>query len=385
MAGPLALGANPVLFKAICGSHLKQFTYTLQPLDRDDTARYLAFRLTVAGMSENSQESVFSAEAIDRIHEASRGNISLINILATESLRNASEDKSTKKLLDHVKVSSEPTQVAPITSSRDLGHQGTARGQVAGLAALFILAAASVYYLPFGKRSKQGTVEPPAVTEDAPVTQAQKAPTPPTPPTFLPPSPDTTPPETTTVNSPQDGSAQQLQMPSPVTATVTTQPPVVQLSAPVPPKPVTILPTVRKVAPNQLTDKNTKKKFIPGGQFFDERERATRTWIAGGLRGRFTVQVMVLADSKEKNNIHSIFEGNDFQEARDQIYILRNPANPPTIYVFHGVYRSIQEARQARDNLPGNMKKYSPYPLPITDAIKKKETVHEAKRVRMRF
>jgi type II secretory pathway predicted ATPase ExeA len=75
LAGRLTLGANPEQFLAIRSEPLSQFTYTLQPLNREDTARYLAFRLGTAGLQDDKKDTVFAPEAVARIYESSYGNI----------------------------------------------------------------------------------------------------------------------------------------------------------------------------------------------------------------------------------------------------------------------------------------------------------------------
>ncbi len=57
--------------------------YHLTPLDRQDTAQYVLYRLNSAGAAN---PALFSAEAIDYIHLASQGNPRLINIICDHAL-----------------------------------------------------------------------------------------------------------------------------------------------------------------------------------------------------------------------------------------------------------------------------------------------------------
>lgn len=59
--------------------------YHLPALSREETERYLAHRLQVAG----SQEELFTPEAVDRIYERSGGVPRLINVLADRALLGA--------------------------------------------------------------------------------------------------------------------------------------------------------------------------------------------------------------------------------------------------------------------------------------------------------
>ncbi len=397
LAGRLALAANPEQFITIRAEPLKQFTYTLQPLDRDDTARYLAFRLAVAGIPDDKQAGVFSAEAVTRIHEATCGNIRLINILAEEALRNSCKGKSFKVLLEHVKA---PSNLSPIGISRPSQPHRTLRKKLAGLIALIIMAAILAYDMVLVDiKPKQHIDEPQAMTQEAPSYPAEKLPTPPPAATVTPPPPVVASPLAPAATSPpipepsmdvttQPTSQEALSSPAeklptpPPTPTVTPPPPVVaspQAPAATPkpiPKPsmdVTTQPASQEATPVYITVKERKRKHLSGSKIFDERKRATRTWISGGLRGRYTIQIfMAKAPEAEKQTRH-IFDDEVYQKIQDHIYIQQKDFSTPTIFVYHGIYNSMQEARLARDQLPASMKKYNPFPLAIADTIKKSD------------
>lgn len=57
--------------------------YHLNPLTREDTAQYIAFRLNKAGADN---QALFTQRAIDCIHEASQGNPRLINVICDHAL-----------------------------------------------------------------------------------------------------------------------------------------------------------------------------------------------------------------------------------------------------------------------------------------------------------
>jgi general secretion pathway protein A len=57
--------------------------YHLKPLLREDTAQYISYRLNRAGADN---PAIFSKQAIDCIHEASRGNPRLINVICDHAL-----------------------------------------------------------------------------------------------------------------------------------------------------------------------------------------------------------------------------------------------------------------------------------------------------------
>jgi len=58
---------------------------------------------------------------------------------------------------------------------------------------------------------------------------------------------------------------------------------------------------------------------------------------------------------------------------KDNLYILNKKTSPPTLFVFYGTYDSMEQARQARNNMPLFLRKHHPYALSISDAMKKTE------------
>lgn len=57
--------------------------FHLNPLTRDDTDNYISYRLNMAGAAN---ASIFDKKAIDHIHEASKGNPRLINIICDHAM-----------------------------------------------------------------------------------------------------------------------------------------------------------------------------------------------------------------------------------------------------------------------------------------------------------
>lgn len=84
----VVLFGQPELDRRLASDNLRQLrqrivhSCRLQPLGRDDVARYIDHRLTVAG----GRPGLFSAAAISRIAQASGGTPRLINILADKAL-----------------------------------------------------------------------------------------------------------------------------------------------------------------------------------------------------------------------------------------------------------------------------------------------------------
>ena len=62
-----------------------------------------------------------------------------------------------------------------------------------------------------------------------------------------------------------------------------------------------------------------------------------------------------------------------YYAVRDKLYILRKQTSPPTLFVFYGIYDSMDAARKARNTMPLFLRKHHPYALSIADALKKTE------------
>jgi len=371
LSGRPALKANLDQLAATCAETLQQSTYVLPPLELEETAAYLAYRLGAAGMSPDRQGEVFSPEATQSLRQETRGNIRLINILAEESLRNSCEGKSFMVLLDHVKTSSELTPAERISISRPTATRRPARKRLAAQVALVTLAVASTFYVLFGA-NKPSRRQAEAPTAAPPAAQSIPAPVAPGP----------------AVNVPAAvPSASSADGPFPVDSGTKAQPPPPPAAMPVPAAPaapavtpqaeanpgtITILPAQEPAGQaGRKPEAKASRKHISGGKLFDERERASRNWLAGGLRGNYTIQVMMLTAPTAEKNIRQLLNEDAFQEAREQLYILRKKASPPTIFIYYGIYPTIQEARLARNHLPVAMRKHHPYPLAITDALRK--------------
>lgn len=87
----IVLVGQPELHDLLARPDLKQLRqrivvrYHLRALDQEDTAKYIAHRLRVAG----SEDQFFTPEAIERIYALSEGVPRIINVLADRALLGA--------------------------------------------------------------------------------------------------------------------------------------------------------------------------------------------------------------------------------------------------------------------------------------------------------
>ena len=120
--------------------------------------------------------------------------------------------------------------------------------------------------------------------------------------------------------------------------------------------------------PTPLREK--KANVRDGDALFNERVKATSTWLAWAYRGGYTIQLMVLASENAEENLKKILADEKFYEIRENLYVLKKRSRK-TFYLFNGNYPDMGEARKARNAMPPFLKEIHPYALSIQDALKK--------------
>jgi hypothetical protein len=108
-----------------------------------------------------------------------------------------------------------------------------------------------------------------------------------------------------------------------------------------------------------------------GDKLFRERLAASANWLTGLQKGKYTIQLMMVVSNQAQATIAETLAQDDFFQIRDQLYLFRKKTSPPTIFVYHGLYDSLDAAREARNNMPVFLRKQHPYPLAVDDALKK--------------
>jgi len=110
-----------------------------------------------------------------------------------------------------------------------------------------------------------------------------------------------------------------------------------------------------------------------GDKLFRERLAASVSWLTGINKGKYTIQLMMLVSNQAQASIAFTLTQDDFHQIRDQLFVFRKKTTPPTIFLFHGLYDSLDAAREARNNMPVFLRRHHPYPLAVDDALKKLE------------
>jgi len=432
LAGRPGLDANLDQLSIYCANVDIDAGHYLEPLTEEETGEYLIFRLASAGLSLSQQEDFFSEGVIGKIHASSQGNIRMINILAEESLQNSCTDKSFMVLLDHVSVEDEGGDKGPRVIS-GVGDKiggfvslvqenkvlaGAGGGALILIALLIMLVSGGEQPAPVPEEQQAAIpiVEPvqetlpegPEVEGAAPAEQVEPAEEtaevqqqeellaaeeqPAIPVAEEPPVEEGQEALVAIPEPEQEQIIEPLDTPAPEITT-----PVVQeltVEEPKEPEVIVVLPAGKKRRPGAPPGEQAPPPPPPGAvqqkvvspppakivvkgrdaeQVFRERRRASASWVAEAFRGGYTIQLMMLTSNQAEINLKKMLVQDEYYPIKDKLYILRKKTNPPTLFVYYGIYDSMDAARNERNTMPVFLRKHHPYALSISDALKKSE------------
>ena len=307
LAGRPGLDANLDQLSVYCTNVDIHSGYVLEDLTENETRQYLRFRLTAAGMSREQHDDIFTEGAVAKIFDAARGSLRMINILAEEALQAFCTEKSFMVLLDHVEPE-EPEPENPIRlENKVIELYELLRYNRVVVGAL---AGVVIVVLLIG---------------------------------FL-----------LMGNSGKDASLSA---------------PTAEMAELVPPRQDAASSVPGSAGTQPALTVGTEKP--EGEQLFRERLAASASWLAGIHKGDYTIQLMMLVADNAQASIATTLVEDDYYPLRDQLYVLRKKTTPPTIFVFYGMYDSMEAAREARNDMPVFLRKHHPYPLAVSDALKK--------------
>ncbi len=352
LAGRTGLDTNLDQLTIYCSNVDINAGYLLAPLSREETGRYLNFRLRAAGMTGEQQQDIFTPEAVDKIYRSARGNLRMTNILAEESLQHSCSDKSFLVLLDHVDTgpgNRDGDRRSRRAALPSLPAAGRRWWLFAGAAVLLLLLLVAVVMT--GRRGPEQASAPagPQVADGA--------------------------------AHPGTGTPSARKEPTPVEEQVPSPP---APSPPVRTRPEPLPGTGDRAGQARQAGTRNGEAGVAAGtaaarqrdgdRLFRERLGASAKWLAEAYRGGgYTVQLMMLTSAGATDNLKKMLTRDSYYGIRDKIYILRKQTTPPTLFVFYGIYDSMDAARQARNTMPLFLRKHHPYALSIADALRKTE------------
>ncbi len=349
LAGRPGLDANLQQLTVYCTGVDVEYGYALEPMSREETGRYLVYRLLAAGLDSREHKEIFTGEAVEKIFISAAGNPRMTNILAEEALQKSCSEKSFLVLLDHV-------DAAP--DRRD-GKQGaTGFSSIFNKKKKYVVVCGVVLFLLglvlfFAARpEKTKTI----MEEQAPSTASKKATSPST--ELVAASMPATPDEEKQVRDNTALDIKQAEVKKKVSGAAEKK---------------SSIRVQRNVLKKQMDSSEKKVVAKSGDQLFQERLRASAGWLAGAYRGQYTIQLMMLSSEHAEDNVKKLLIRNDYFAIIDKLHILRKKTNPPTLFVFYGTYPSMDAARQVRNTMPVFLRKHHPYALSIADALTKTE------------
>ena len=346
LSGRPGLETNLEQLATFCANIDFSSRYFLDSLSESETRQYLRFRLSAAGLSGERQEDVFTDGAVAKIFNASQGNPRMINIMAEESLQVSYSEKSFMVLLDHVDPASRNLEKVETSVVEIYDFLQANKVLMAGVV-LIVAVIIALGLLLSGKDN----------SPVAKVTQETK-----TIEVIRPPQPA---PSTVTVPAPEKAGK---------TETMTKVEPPAPSTVPAPQPPVQESKAAATPPVSQSgADIHQSGVSRDGDKLFRDRRGATAGWLAGSYRGAYTIQLMMLVSDQAQVNISNMLIQDDYFLLKDNFYILRKKTNPATLFVFYGIYETMDAAREARNNMPVFLRKHHPYPLSIADAMKKGE------------
>ena len=356
LAGRPSLDANLKQLTVYCAGVDIEHGYTLEPLTREETGRYLEYRLRAAGLDRGEHKEIFTEEAIGKIFTSAAGNPRMTNILAEEALRKSCSDQSFLVLLDHVDTNRKEHKDLKAENVLSALFTGRERKKkiFLGCGAMLFLIGVVVFLIirpeKIKKDARSHVVPDVMETAPAPVIPAVE----PAPPVVE--SIPSVPAEKKTVGKETAGDTKQS-----------------EVKLPAPEEKKKIIHVQRDVVKKELREPKVKALVRDGDALFQDRFRASAAWLAGAYRGQYTIQLMMLSSKSATENVKKLLVRDDYFAVIDKLHILRKETNPPTLFVFYGTYPSMDAARQVRNTMPVFLRKHHPYALSIADALTKTE------------
>ncbi len=127
-------------------------------------------------------------------------------------------------------------------------------------------------------------------------------------------------------------------------------------------------------AASQETEVSREPLDPHADEVYQRRLSAAAKWHLPSYKEKFTVQMLMLASQEAETNVRKMLIRDEYLDIETKLYILRKKANDqPALYIFYGIFDTMDEARNARNTMPLFLRKHHPYPLSIIDAMKKAE------------
>jgi len=141
-------------------------------------------------------------------------------------------------------------------------------------------------------------------------------------------------------------------------------------------KKVGTLEPVRKnnivVQPRKEVQKVTATKTnFTVDQLYSRRIAAGREWRYGVKDSMYTIQLMSLTSKNAEHNLKLMLAQEKYRKQATNFFIFKKNSSPAAILVYYGEYQTITEARRTLKSIPAFLQRHKPYAISIKGAVAK--------------
>lgn len=412
LAGRPALNERISQLQAYCADIEMPPDHQLAPLTEEELAAYLSFRLKTAGLSAADSGKAFSGEAVRKIFELAKGDLRAAHLLADTALqRVCAADRYFPVLAADVTALQDGSSSSGRTGKSSKNALSGRTWKLLAVAVLLLFAALLFRYSDALWRNSEDAAN--KIVNTVPVKPTELLPDklrlnsepelPPEPAESESASAETGGTEPVLPTEPR--AAQQVsavaadaqELPAPLHETAEEQvleeepletppsalspaAPPVQTQQPAPErKIVELAPGMRKIKVSRAKPAPAAQQQPaadsaappPADQLYQELLAAGSLLKNSRSAGRSTIQLLTLVSQDAAEKIKEMIVREEYLEHRSKLKILRRSSSPAAVFVFYGIYASLEEAKAAVDNMPLFLRKHHPYALPVTDALQK--------------
>ncbi|NLZ17305.1 MAG: AAA family ATPase [Desulfobulbaceae bacterium] len=331
-------GLNPLLAQlaALSPQNTPGGSYTLPPLDLDDTEKYLAYRLHAAGIDWDEHDQLLDKKLVSRVYKKAQGNIALTNTAAAELLAK----RLPRSLPVETVLPEEPLFHDPAQDERPAPHApntviDASDAPVQTLEEQYAPFLIDLYELLTQNKKLLGSLLATAFfllglglfleSKPAPISQdlrQQQA-------------------EVNTAVQTQPNNSERLQAAA---------------------------QSVEQQAREAAGDAGASAQ-PDSERLLRERQAASTALVAASYRGASTVQLLTVSGSDAEERLKQLLSTQPLVRESEQLYIIKKRSDSPVYFVFYGIFDTLEQARQVRNSMSFELRTHHPYPLSITDAL----------------
>ncbi len=106
-------------------------------------------------------------------------------------------------------------------------------------------------------------------------------------------------------------------------------------------------------------------------QLYSRRIAAGREWRYGVKDSMYTIQLMSLTSKNAEHNLKLMLGQEKYRKQAANFFIFRKNSSPAAILVYYGEYPTITEARRTLKSIPAFLQRHKPYAISIKGAVAK--------------